>query len=1074
MSPRNLAVSDCRTDRVSPDRWYSACVYLDTEIPLLDSLQRDKSGIPSLVAELEKAATFRADKNERLRESSTTMQSRAEAVKDWLRIGKLGTVLAPTAERKFFQHFVVDKGHGSASTSVLFRHFVHELRNKEPNKEFNDVTAFTSMLGEVRSLLSRFLKLQEPGLSFVELMEIGTVLKTEVRAPETELRILANFYSPSTGLNSAASRQLTIVLQLCGLKKPLSALMLACNPKDTRLPGVFERFSFGCSTHDGDAEYLALKQLASNLCDPQMTSSWDDAECAQRLQQAHQLIYPTDGETSSINHNALLGMLCLFEQLGASEKVWEFVHSHNEVYVSSAGDGYTSAFDFKIEDLLLGLGGEDYKVVENFKPVVCWISILVANRDKSFRDLMHALWHSNTITTQAEQPLENGGGPFSQISTANEYMDFLNDLFRNGHGGLDKVLPQFQSVGACCIYIFDLKACQLTLAYVDERKKDWTILNPDEVLDFEQRLGFVQHEEKAQEYEILPFLNKLQEFRRALAIMCELFALGSPQFSTPMCTLMSFAKPISGPLKRKIPAAACTTSDQAKLRQDQLELTSLEQIRDGWKEELSRVLEKNKWLCLFSSLGAQRMADLIKAKSSYDLAFMLVPLFPQMKDNAQLLPLLKDQIDAACETAATASTAVTWPMRTSEFLENVMGRMSSHDITSVVESAPGSDFGHDNGPIRYSAAPLHSSMLRLLLYIYGGRVPEPFEILWCGKDTTQRMLRAFLERAKHYSHRRFVLLQVELIAHELQHVLLRLFLDSRDAKPGQLRAGHNVHCIETAPCALQSAAWIKLVSADEVCEGVNLKLMLPRYAVGTEVTCYYGATGMGKTYQMRKAMGRIGTMAVTCVLSITEAFSLGEAVRKLHKKALLSGSTGRPLALRVHINVGKFKRSEHAQWRALMERVSKFFFRLLVLRSVEDPHSDLVFNLPPGCELKVLVEIPDRDGHLEPQLGEEALTAASRMARDHKLFAEELPVLDALGKLVDAARLPFDIGDEAMHVCKYLKAYDLPSGSEGSIDQQYGGGRGGPKVRLLSVAALDLGTDHLACNSVSGCGVCAR
>ena len=987
-----------------------------------------------------------------MRESSTKMQSRAQAVEQWLRNSKLGVSQAPSVVRKFFQHFVVDKGHGSASTSVLFRHFALEMRNREPGKEFSDGAAFASMLDELRFLLSRFLKLQEPGLSFGELMEIGTVLKSAVRAPETELRILANYYSPSNGLNMAASQQLTTVLQLCGLKKPLSSLMLTCNPKDTRLPGVLERYGFACSgTAHNDADYLALKQLAISLCDQQMTSEWDDAECARRLEQVHGLINPSNG---TMDHDTLLGMLCLFEQLGVADKVWEFVHSHKDVYVSQTGDGYTSAFDFKIEDLLLGLGGEDYKVMENFKPVVCWVSILVANREKPFCELMKTLWASNAIITQVMQPLDMG--PFSQISTAHEHIDFLSDLFRNGHGGLDKVLPQFQSIATCCIYIFDLRTSVLTLAYVDERKKHWSTLNADEVHDFELRLGFVQHEEKAHEYEIVPFLNKLQDFRRALTIMCELFALGSPHFSTPVCTLT--CGEISNHLKAKVPAAAHVAAYEANLQHHQLEIDALERIRSAWKQELSHVLEQNKLLCLFSSLGVQRMAELVSEKSSYDLAFMIVPLFPEMKANPHFLQMLKEQIDAACTTSTMASEAINWPERASHFLEDVTHRMSSVGIASIMESASGSASGQSDGPIRYTAAPNHSALLRLLLCIFGGRAPEPFEILWCDKDTTQSMIRAFLERANHHVHRRFVLLQVELIAHELQHILLRLFLDSRDAKAGQLRPGHNIHCIETGSCALQSAAWIKVESAEKVCDEVELKDMLPRYAVGTRVTCYHGATGMGKTYQMRKVMSRIGATAVTCVLSITEAFLLGEAVRKLHKAALLSGSTGRPLVLRVHINVGKFKHSEYHQWRMLMERVSKFFFCLLILRSIEDPHSDAVFNLPPGCEFTVLVEIPDRDGHLESSPGGEALWEEDSSAEQNRrtLFAEELPVLDAIGSMVDAAQQPFELNHEATHVCKYLKAYDLPSGSEGSIDQQYGGGRGGPKVRTHVFSSCEL------------------
>ena len=116
------------------------------------------------------------------------------------------------------------------------------------------------------------------------------------------------------------------------------------------------------------------------------------------------------------------------------------------------------------------------------------------------------------------------------------------------------------------------------------------------------------------------------------------------------------------------------------------------------------------------------------------------------------------------------------------------------------------------------------------------------------------------------------------------------------------------------------------------------------------------------------------------------------------------------------------------------------------MRTWQDPSSSLVFNVPPGCKLELLVEIPDRDAHLEPPKAEVALRASERIQRDFQLFEAELPVVAALASFVNAADAPFEIDDSAKHVCKYLKAYDIPMGLEGSIDQQYGTG-GGEKVR---------------------------
>eukprot|EP00966_Prymnesium_polylepis_P274808 6349804-Prymnesium_polylepis.1 len=282
------------------------------------------------------------------------------------------------------------------------------------------------------------------------------------------------------------------------------------------------------------------------------------------------------------------------------------------------------------------------------------------------------------------------------------------------------------------------------------------------------------------------------------------------------------------------------------------------------------------------------------------------------------------------------------------------GILSAIDAPSTIGSV-------SDGPIRYSAAPSHSVLMRLLLHVFDGAAPEPFEIFWCDKATTQRMLRAFLDRAKHHPHRAFALLQVNLIAHTLQHMLLRLFLDARDAKPGQQRVGHNLRCVETGPSALQSASWIRLESAEDICGDVDLKAALPRCIPGGQVpeqlVCFHGPPGSGKTHLMKQRVLQLGDSTHVSWLSITETFSIGEAAKKLHEAALQA--KGMSLALCVQINVGRFKHSEQSQWNALMETVSKLFFGILVLRSVEDPLSDVVFNVPPGCGLKVFVEIPD-------------------------------------------------------------------------------------------------------------------
>ena len=466
---------------------------MQAELPFLDAMQRDVNGVPHLVAQLESEAVFRATKQEAQRESSTTMEARSKAVQDWLQ--PLGTARKQTTQRMFFQHFVVPSRTASGifvCKSVLFRHFVRKAREEQEATNFGDVAAFATSLGEVHSHLARFLKVRGATLSFDQIMEIGTALTKDHRRTEDELQLLFSFFRPKGQLDSTVMEQLTTMTQLCGLRDPLSVLMLETSaPGGEKLPGTLERFDFKCAQSTGstraasagDPDYAALKELAASLCDSEKTRTWDEAECRRRLDDAHRLLQPVDRD-----YNSLLGMLGLFQHLAEATKVWEFVHSHKDTYVEPEG-GYTSAFNDKTEDLLEQLGGEDYRMIDNFKPVAYWVSVLVANQAKPFTELVSSLWDSKLVE-QATQPLSEK--PFSQLSAADHHMDVVNELFRGGLSGLDSVLPQFESVDKCCIYVFNLKASLLTLAYVDERRKGWSMMDAEKMLDFEQRLGFVR------------------------------------------------------------------------------------------------------------------------------------------------------------------------------------------------------------------------------------------------------------------------------------------------------------------------------------------------------------------------------------------------------------------------------------------------------------------------------------------------------------------------------------------------------------------------------------------------------
>lgn len=456
------------------------------------------------------------------------------------------------------------------------------------------------------------------------------------------------------------------------------------------------------------------------------------------------------------------------------------------------------------------------------------------------------------------------------------------------------------------------------------------------------------------------------------------------------------------------------------------ELRTIDATSSAWADKLDAVMKENKLLCLFSSRAAQHMSKLVTKKSVRELTLMLSSLFPR---TSKVVKCLSTSVSRAVHAS---DATMDWPDQTTAFLEAVAGNMRSHGLANTLTGIPPATQQIGDGPLRYTATSSHASVLRVLLHIFKDRPPESCEILWCDERTTSRSLLGFLQCARHHPGHRFVLLQVDALPPALQHILLRAFLDSRNSSISP-RVGHNLHCIETGACMLQSATWVALWDADEVCDGVDLESGLSKWVFHEDdcirkVTCFHGPPGSGKTHQLRKELSALDGAVTKCALSITEAFSLKYAATKLQAAAMEAGDG--EIAISVQIQLGKFKASELDAWTRLMRLINKFFFKLLVLRSIE---ADTVFNVPPSSKLKVFVEIPDRCGHLQE------LEACS--TSEIGWIADEIPVLAASSTFRDATRAPFDVNEAATHVSKYLKSYE-----DGSIDQLYGSDSSGPKV----------------------------
>jgi hypothetical protein len=292
----------------------------------------------------------------------------------------------------------------------------------------------------------------------------------------------------------------------------------------------------------------------------------------------------------------LRGILSLFDELSAAEKVFEFVDTRPE-FIDENGCGYSAAFNEKIEDFLLQLGGEDHKVMLGFKEVVQWMSVLISNKESSFLDLMCAICSSKGIMAHAGREHQ----PFVELRTAQSNMSFLSGVFLTGVGGLDAVLGQFKNVIEHCEYSFLLTKSELEMTFNDG-KMGLKILDHEALMDFEQRLGFVQHEERADQSAIASYLLQLQQFRRELLIMHELHVLGHQEWRQQV---------------RKLTLQNTEEMDDADDGGIKVgELGDLKRTLDVWENRLIKASRDNKLWCFFSIETMQCMSKLVEEKST--------------------------------------------------------------------------------------------------------------------------------------------------------------------------------------------------------------------------------------------------------------------------------------------------------------------------------------------------------------------------------------------------------------------------------------------------------------------------
>ena len=375
----------------------------------------------------------------------------------------------------------------------------------------------------------------------------------------------------------------------------------------------------------------------------------------------------------------------------------------------------------------------------------------------------------------------------------------------------------------------------------------------------------------------------------------------------------------------------CHLSLSTASLEQELSVTTLERTVDSWKQRLKTVSAEHPHLLFFSSKEAQYIHVLLTCvvqqgdpSALFELGLSLSPLY--QRGTASIVNLLDAIDESRAEIAAEGFEERDWPETVGHFLASVQRHLHEPPLPL---RPPDAAAVHWAGLHVHTVEATSEALLMLVVRIYQ-RLPEPFELLWCSELTTARSMETFLERVVQHPNRCFTLLQVECLSATVQQLLLRHMLISRDASGPQ-----NLHCAQMGPTVLQAAPWISQHKDSHT--GVSraqAALKLKSWAVGgadiRSVASLVGASGSGKTHWAKKQLADWKhDRKATCVLSITEAFSLADAAKHLHT-AVLEANTVEGLGLFVHVNLGKFRSSELHEWKSLMEKINRFFFSLLV------------------------------------------------------------------------------------------------------------------------------------------------
>ncbi|KAJ1631512.1 hypothetical protein T492DRAFT_54450 [Pavlovales sp. CCMP2436] len=640
-------------------------------------------------------------------------------------------------------------------------------------------------------------------------------------------------------------------------------------------------------------------------------------------------------------------------------------------------------------------------------------------------------------------------GGFSELGVVQAYVSRIRAWFTRSLGDLEGTFEEVRTTVGLGVYEFSRDRHAHGAPYMSLVREGADTLSGSALDDFARRLGFVQRDEKGAGLRIREVLAEFLDYQKALEAMRELAALGHPLLD-------------AGPIRRGVLAEP---SDEVSRWASELKGEAV-----AWREQLAVARASHSYLLLLSTAEARALfAALGDASSSNSLRDLAVAYFPRFflaallparsrQPTRQLRAKIRGFVRAFHGGAGAVPAALaSWPEAVGNFASRLRAALDSPLPVRPAAAAEGS--GDSSGVHVHNCDGAEPELLsRLLLHVYGGRMPEGFEVLFCARSTRASEIELFLQRACVHAQRTFALVRADLLSSGGQDVLTYFLLDrQRESEPVRL------HCIVDGPSLIQPAPWIRMHQWGP--SSVGASTLPSRAAAETSYrsgvvdgACVLSlrvvtslAPGAGKTHLARKELARLGVDVVE--VSISEAFDSSAIGLALCKHQLAQSHRGAPAsAVLFKIQVGYY--DSLAELACVLAPINQFFYELLVLRLVGGSTVDVPYALRADAGWHVIVEVPSLIGHAPGVSGAEQ----ARWLRDIGL-----PALFYLSTEL-TPNLVYDLDDETRRVCKYLRAF-----SDGSINRKFGEGATLPKhiILLLDISGsmeghkLNVAVDNL-------------